>query len=112
VIFIQALCDLVKKLKENKGKTDEEIFLGSFSLKQIREEYLVIQRPPQFIISSYKFGYEVDNPSFEFLRHRILNEPNGGTIHETFYTLNLENARAFFEQNLLKVYHDEGLSSI
>jgi hypothetical protein len=112
VIFVQTICEYVKNLKEYKKKKDHEIFLGSFSLKQIREEYLVIERPPQFIIKSYKFGYEVDNPSFKFLRHRVFREPNSGTIQETFYTLNLENAKTFFEENLAKVYEEEGLKEI
>ncbi|KAA6310287.1 hypothetical protein EZS27_038385, partial [termite gut metagenome] len=100
VIFIQAISELLKDISENKNKKDEEIYLGSFSLKAIKEEYLVIERPPQFIIKTYKFGYEKDNPSFQFLKHKILLEPNSGTIQETFYTLNLENAKSFFKENL------------
>lgn len=106
VIFIQAIYDLLKSLPENQGKKDEEIYLGSFNLKQIREEYLVIQRPPQFIINSYKFSYETDNPSFKYLKHRIFNEPASGELQETFYTLNLENSKKFFDKNL-KDYLDK-----
>lgn len=91
VIFIQAITELLKDLPENKDKNEEEIYLGSFSLKAIKEEYLVVEKPPQFIIKTYKFGYEVDNPSFKFLKHKIFNEPDSGTIQETFYTLNLES---------------------
>lgn len=112
VVFIQAISELIENLEENKGKKDEEIYLGSFSLKAIKEEYLVISRPPQFIIRSYKFGYEVDNPSFKFLRYRIFQEPNSGTVQETFYTLNLENAKIFFKENLANFYDKYGLSEI
>ena len=68
-------------------------------MKQIKEEYLVVQMPPQFLVNSYKFGYEKDNPSFKYLWHKILGEPEGGSIIETFYTLNLENAKQFFKDN-------------
>lgn len=112
VVFIQAISELIENLEENKEKKEEEIYLGSFSLKAIKEEYLVISRPPQFIIRSYKFGYEVDNPSFKFLRYRIFQEPNGGTVQETFYTLNLENAKRFFKENLANFYDKYGLSEI
>lgn len=112
VIFIQAISEQLKSLPENKDKKDEEIYLGSFSLKTIKEEYLVIERPPQFIIKTYKFGYEVDNPSFKFLRHKIFLEPNSGTIQETFYTLNLENAKRFFKENLQNYYDKYGLIEI
>lgn len=112
VIFIQAISEHLKLVSENKDKKDEEIYLGSFSLKTIKEEYLVIEKPPQFIIRTYKFGYEVDNPSFKFLRHRIFLEPNSGTIQETFYTLNLENAKRFFKENLQNYFEKHGLTEI
>ncbi|MFW5852507.1 MAG: DUF262 domain-containing protein [Nanoarchaeota archaeon] len=112
VIFVQALYDLVKDLPENKNKSDEEIYIGSFNLKQIKEEYLVIQKPPQFIINSYKFSYEVDNPSFDYLRYRIFNEDSSGQILETFYTLNLGNAKKFFDENLKDYYSKNSLKEI
>jgi uncharacterized protein with ParB-like and HNH nuclease domain len=112
VIFIQAFSEILKAIPENIDKNDEEIYLGSFSLKAIKEEYLVVQKPPQFIISTYKFSYEVDNPSFNFLKYRIFNEPNSGMIQETFYTLNLENAKRFFAENLKNYYEKYGLIEI
>ncbi len=112
VIFIQAICELLENLPENKDKNDDEIYLGSFSLKEIKESYLVIKKPPQHIIKTYKFGYEVDNPSFRFLRHRIFKEPDSGTILETFYTLNLGNAKTFFKENLEEFYKNYGLNEI
>lgn len=112
VIFIQAISEIIKSIPENQDKKDEDIYLGSFSLKAIKEEYLVIQKPPQFIISTYKFSYEVDNPSFKFLKYRIFNEPNSGTIQETFYTLNLENAKRFFSENLKNYFEKYGILEI
>ncbi len=112
VIFIQAITELVKNLPENNGKKDEEIYLGSFSLKSIKEEYLIVQKPPQFIIKTYKFSYEVDNPSFQFLKYRIFKEPNSGTIQETFYTLNLENSKNFFAENLENYHKEFGIKEV
>ena len=112
VIFIQAISELLKEIPENKDKHEEEVYLGSFSLKAIKESYLVVEKPPQFIIKTYKFGYEVDNPSFKFLRHRIFQEPDSGTIQETFYTLNLENAKKFFKENLNDFYEEYGFVEI
>lgn len=112
VIFIQAISELLKELPENSEKKEEEIYLGSFSLKAIKESYLVIEKPPQFIIKTYKFGYEIDNPSFKFLKHRVFLEPNSGSIQETFYTLNLENSKKFFKENLAEFYSEYGLTEI
>lgn len=112
VIFIQAISELLKELPENSEKKEEDIYLGSFSLKAIKESYLVIEKPPQFIIKTYKFGYETDNPSFKFLKHRVFLEPNSGSIQETFYTLNLENSKKFFKENLAEFYSEYGLTEI
>jgi uncharacterized protein with ParB-like and HNH nuclease domain len=112
VIFIHEIVSFIRQLPENKEKPDEEIYLGTFSIKQIKEDYLFIRKPPQFIISTFKFGYENDNPSFKYLRYRILGEPGGGSIQETFYTLNLENAKRFFEGCLSDYYKEHGRGAI
>lgn len=112
VIFIQAISELLKNIPGNSEKTEDEIYLGSFSLKSIKEEYLVVERPPQFIIRTYKFSYETDNPSFKYLRYKVFLESNSGTIQETFYTLNLENAKRFFIENLHNYYDKYGLLEI
>lgn len=112
VIFINEILNLIKSIPENRDKAETDIYVGTFNIKQIKEEYLVVQMPPQFLVNTYKFGYEEDNPSFKYLRHKILGEPDGGNVTETFYTLNLENARHFFKDNLENYYENYGLSEI
>lgn len=112
VILIQALIEFLSELEENQGKSPNEIMLGNFPLQDIKKNYVVYAMPPQDIIKSYKFGYESDNPSFAFLRHNILGEPDGGTLLETFYTLNLNNAKTFFRDNLKKQYENNRLDGI
>lgn len=112
VILIQALIEVLTELEENQGKMISEIMMGNFKLQDIRDNYVVYAMPPQDIIKSYKFGYESDNPSFDFLKHNILGEPHGGTLLETFYTLNLSNAKTFFRDNLKKYYEKNGLTGV
>lgn len=107
-IFLQCLVEAIHRLPENSGLKDEEIYLGSYHLKEIKEKFIVVSQPPLHAIKTYKFGYEVDNPSFEFLRHKVYNEPNPGTIDETFYTLNLENAKTFFQENIEAIMEKSG----
>lgn len=106
VIFINEMVNFVRNASENDGKEDAAIYINTLSLKEIQKEYLVVRMPPQFLVNTYKFGYEKDNPSFKYLKHRILGEPDGGSVTETFYTLNLENAKKFFADNL-KSYCDK-----
>ena len=107
-IFLQCLVGIVKNLPVNKDLEDKDIYLGSYRLSEIKEQFIVVSQPPLNAIKTYKFGYEEDNPSFDFLRHKIYNEPHGGKIDETFYTLNLENAKDFFTENLQELIKEKG----
>src|SRR5687767_3966144 len=102
-IFLQCLAEAIKSKKIHKELADSNIYDCSYSLKEIKEKYLVISEPQEKIINTYMFGYEADNPSFQFLKYRIYNEPYPGTIDETFYTLNLENAKTFFKTNIQEI---------
>lgn len=112
VVFIQAVIETIQNLPENEEKHLNDIYLGSYSLKDIKDTYLVIQKPPQNIIKTYLFSYEKDNPSFDFLRYRILNEENSGKVDETFYTLNLANSKKFFLDNVGRYYNQYGVDGV
>ena len=73
--------------------------LNNTLINEIEEKYLFKSKPNNMIIT-YKFGYEEKNPSYKYFRHMILNEPKNGTIEETFYTLNLWNAKTFFKDKI------------
>ena len=111
-IFLQCLIDAVISHQDNNGMGKSDVYLGAYSVGEIIESYIVVEEPKHRTINTYKFGYEVDNPSFKFLRHRIFDEPNEGTLSETFYTLNLENAKKFFAENIAKYVSDNGLGGL
>lgn len=111
-IFLQCLVEQIIQLEENKDLSDEDIYLGSYNLKEIKQTFIVISQPPLYAIKTYLFGYEVDNPSFSYLRYKIYNEGGAGTVNETFYTLNLENAKQFFTENLEQVVNDQGAEGL
>ena len=67
-IFLQCLVEEIRSAPKNNVLKDESIYLGSYNLKEILENFIVIAQPPDNIINTYKFGYEVDNPSFQFFR--------------------------------------------
>lgn len=111
IILINEIVNFYKQLYSEKK--ENEIFINSIPLTKIIEDYLVIVKPDSDdIIKSFKFGYEIDNPSYEFFKHKILGEPNSGILNETFYTLNLENAKNFFRDNLQNEYEKNGISSV
>ncbi|MEG1821058.1 MAG: DUF262 domain-containing protein [Malacoplasma sp.] len=112
--FIILINEIVNYYKEiNEGKKISEIYINSIPLNNIIEDYLVIVKPDSAnVIKSFKFGYEEDNPSYEFFKYKILDEPNQGDLNETFYTLNLRNAKKFFKDNIKKLVEDKGISAL
>lgn len=110
VIFLQAFVDLCKSLPEFSGLADQDIFISdSLNIVDLQAKYLFKTKPSGDHFRTYKFGYTVDNPSYEYLRYRILGEPGSGSIQETFYTLNLSNAKDYFKQQLSELHQQEGL---
>jgi hypothetical protein len=100
IILIKCLLDQVA--------TGEQL---AFSDKaDIEKKYLV--QTAGHVSRAYLFGYEKDNPSYEYLKTKILGEPSND-YHgvETTYTANLAAARKFFQGKLAGLSHDalEGL---
>ena len=113
VVFLQAFVEFARSLAENDGKSDSDIFVaGSLSVANVQDNFLFKVNPRGDRFRTYKFGYTTDNPSHDYLRYRILGEPGGGSIQETFYTLNLWNAMRYFSEQLDELYLREGLPGL
>lgn len=111
-ILINEIISFVKNLDSNLGKNEDEIIICYQTLKSIQSKYISQKRPTQNLITSYLFGYDADNPSAEYLIHKIYEEPNSGSINETYYTQNLKYAKEFFADCLVKLYDEEGINGI
>lgn len=113
-ILMFEITSFVRGLPENDGKKDDEIVIGDETLKQIRDKYIVRYRPSREldIVKTYLFGYETDNPSADYLKYKVFEEPFGGAVFETYYTKNLKYAKNFFAENLQALYESEGIEDI
>lgn len=105
IILIQAIYDFIKSIHPEED--EEEVYLEEMSLEDIKEKYISKQKKNDTVIS-YIFGYESDNPSYNFLKSHIFHERIAATHYETYYTLNLENAYTFFMENLDLLHKAEG----
>lgn len=112
MIMLNEIIELISALPENADKPDDQIYLGFENIKDIKAKYISRKRPPDGIITTYMFGYENDNPSAEYLKYRILGQPFGGTIRETYYTKNLQYAKSFFATELKSYYGNHGIDGI
>lgn len=81
-------------------------------INDIIKKYIVVQNKPNGILKTYIFGYEKDNPSFEYLRYKIFGEGSAPTTKETFYTLNLKFAKDFFDNKISELYANKGYKAV
>ena len=61
---------------------------------------------------TYKFAYEADKPSNDYMRHRILGEEGGAAVLETFYTLNLRQGKHYFKEQLRAYQKENGIPGL
>jgi hypothetical protein len=108
IILLQALVDFIKGMADFKDKPETTIYLSeSLNITELQNNFLFKIKPTGDKFRTYKFGYARDNPSYHYLRFRILGEEGGGSIEETFYTLNLSNAKTYFSEQLRELYDKE-----
>ncbi len=113
VIILQTFVDFIKALPENEDKSEDSIYItDSLSVAAVQDRFLFKVKPTGDHFRTYKFGYTEDNPSYDYLRHRILGEPGAGSLQETFYTLNLTNAKDYFSWQFTELHKKEGLEGI
>jgi len=113
VIFLQALAEFVESLKENEGKAEDAIYISdTVNLAAVRESYLFRLKPTGDNFRTYIFGYTIDNPSYDYLRYRILNEQGGAAVQEPFYTLNLSYAKRYFMEQLAELHRSMGVDAL
>jgi len=113
IIFLQSFVDFVKALTENSDKNDGAIYItDTLTVADVQSDYLFKVKPTGDQFRTYKFGYTVDNPSYDYLRYEILHESGGGGVQETFYTLNLNNAKRYFMGQLNALYEQSDLQGL
>lgn len=85
---------LIQAITESINENDK---INFNTIDEIRKKYLFDSKD-EGVSRSYIFGYEKDNPSYEFLKCRIFNERSDTSypIQETIYTHNLEYAKTYF----------------
>ena len=91
VILIQTI---LNKLKDGQK-------LNLLSKNQILEQFICITNEN---LKAYIFGYERDDPSFEYLKTKIFRDYSSSSPNAplTLYTQNLYDAQSFFERKVSK----------
>ncbi|MBC9934130.1 DUF262 domain-containing protein [Chitinophaga qingshengii] len=92
---------LIQAITESIGEQD---ILNYTSINEIRKRYIFDSRD-NGNSRSYIFGYEKDNPSYEFLKTEIFKEYSSSNYRKeiTIYTNNLQYAKNYFREKLSKL---------
>lgn len=98
VILLQAVTESV----------NENAKLNFNTIQEIRKRF-IFDSKDDGISRSYIFGYEKDNPSYNFLKKNIFKEKSSESYieEETIYTLNLDKAKRFFLERLKELSKSE-----
>lgn len=98
IILIQVITEALEPEKRLNYTSKEEII----------KRFLFDQRDPG-LSRTYIFGYEEDNPSYEFLKTNILGSSSTERDLQTptIYTINLEGAKRFFKEKVARLDHAE-----
>jgi uncharacterized protein with ParB-like and HNH nuclease domain len=102
IIIIQTIIENLKDGEVLNYDTKEEII----------KKYLYLKRPGDSVSKTFLFGYEKDDPSFEYFKTKILGQlSNSNAEIETLYTSNLLAAKIFFAKKV-KVMKKEEVEAI
>ena len=95
----QRLTTIVILLQAIIEKTEDGQKLNLQSKEHIIEQFICIKNEN---LKAFIFGYEKDDPSYEFLKTEIFNEQSSNSINTSLslYTQNLSSAKDFFSAKL------------
>lgn len=96
IILIQSI---IEKIPDS-GKIN-------FTSKSDIQRKFIFDSKDEGISRSYIFGYESDNPSYNYLKSEIFKESVRENLEETTYTQNLMGAKSFFDEKISKFSEKE-----
>lgn len=103
-IFLQCFCEFLDEIPNNGN-----VFFMNATPKeyavQIRGKF-ICQENKQRLETAYLFGYFNSPVSENYLRKNVFNDKDAIVNEESYYTLNIKNAKDFFKNNLKKLYED------
>jgi len=92
----QRLTTIIILLQCILEKLGDDAILNETPVADIRKKF-IYQQKADGISRTYIFGYENQNPSYEFLKTKIFKEHSASNNNEeSLYTYNLEKAKEFF----------------
>lgn len=102
-ILLQCICEFLDDLPQKESL----IFIGkslSNYIERIREKY-ICQENKDLLTKTYIMGYN-DSVNENYLRRHVFNDERAIITEESYYTLNIRNAKKFFADRILELYKE------
>jgi len=98
IILIQTI---IEEINLRNEKIQDKLQLNYTDIVDIRKKF-IFETKATSASRSYIFGYDKDNPSYEYLKREIFCEMSekSGALEDTIYTQNLSSAKVYFSKNL------------
>lgn len=104
-IFLQCFYEFLDEMPD-----DGNVFFMNATPKeyatQIRRKF-ICQENKKRLETTYLFGYFNSSVSENYLRKNVFNDKVAVVNEESYYTLNIKNAKDFFKANLTRLYEDK-----
>ncbi len=106
-ILMQCISEFLDKLPEVQLFMNQTV--GEIK-RAIQDKYISRYNRSE-LHRSYLFGYSNNQVSDKYLRRIVFNDINVSICEESYYTLNIKNAKAFFQNNIEKLYKNHNNDS-
>ena len=103
IIFLQCIYEFL-----NHKDFEDKFFMGDEVkefLKTMRKQFICRENKPTFEIS-YLFGYLNNPDSNNFLLKHVFGDKVAVVGKESYYTLNIQNAKKFFTDNIKELFEN------
>lgn len=105
IILLQCICEFLKNLPNN------ELFFADQRIAKATEniqEKFIVRENGKALVKTYLLGYIKNDVSERFLKRQIFNDEKTTCNEESYYTLNMKNAKRIFAENIKKIYEEAG----
>lgn len=99
---ITTIVILIQAIIEEMNSRGSEQQLNYTDISDIRKKFIFENKEKKSPLRSYIFGYDKDNPSYEYLKQEIFGEHSVSSLklENTIYTQNLLYAKKFFAEKI------------
>ena len=108
IILLQSICKFLSTCQPDDGFMHSTV---SKTIENIQEKFIGIENYEQ-CVKTYIFGYSNNDVSNNYLRRHIFNDISVTSSEDSYYTLNIKNAKEFFNKSIENLYQNDGMSAI